>query len=85
MRIVSIIKSNNQVALHLKQEERVIDELYLTISQDFDRLLIIAIDKLLTKNRINRLSLKTMNIQGKLRPEAISSMIIQAVKVALEV
>ena len=85
MRIVLIIKSNNQVALHLKQEERVIDELYLTISQDFDRLLIIAIDKLLTKNRINRLSLKTMNIQGKLRPEAVSSMILQTVGAALEV
>jgi hypothetical protein len=58
---------------------------YLTISQDFDNMLITAIDRLLKANRIDRLSLKGLKMPGKMRPEAVSMMILKAVDSGLGV
>lgn len=57
----------------------------LTISQDLDNMLIIAIDNLLSRNIIDRLSVKSVEIQGKMQDTAISSMIIRTVRNALQI
>jgi len=57
----------------------VLDELHLTISRNLDTLLIGSIDNLVTKNKIDRLSLKTMKILGNMRPGAVFSMIVKTI------
>lgn len=85
MKLVYNIKNTDTAVLQLKNGRRTLDELHLTVSQGFDSMLITAIDKLLIRNRIDRLSLKSLEIQGEIRPEAVSSMIIRALKSAIEV
>ncbi len=51
----------------------------LTIGQDFDILLIRVLDKIFRRNRIERLSLKTVEIGGKMAPGALSGMILRSV------
>ena len=85
MKLICNIKNSENVILQLKKSKDVIDELNLTVDQDLDTLLIIAIDKLLIRNTINRLSLKVLIIQGKIRPEAVSSMMLKILKIAFEI
>ena len=85
MRFILIAKNNNIFELQLKAGNKVLGNDYLTPSQDFDTMLIVAIDRLLTKNKIDRLSLKSFKILGKTRPGAVSSMLIKTVKIALEI
>ena len=85
MKLILIIKNENELIFRLKEGVRVIDEESLTISQNLDNMLITAIDKLAIRNTIERISLKTLKIQGKSRPEATSSMIIKAFRSGLEV
>ena len=84
MKLILIIKNDAGVHIGLKRGGKVIDNESLTIGRDLDNMLIIAIDKLLAKNRIDRLSLETLEIQGKMRAEAVSSMIIRTIKSAIE-
>jgi len=56
----------------------------LTVGQGFDIVLIKALDKLLRKNRMEKLSLKNVKIQGEVRSEAISGMILKTVAEALK-
>ena len=76
MNLILILKNQNKLTIQLKQGDKIIDHKPLTISQGFDTLLISSIDKILVKNKIDRLSLKTFKIQGKLKPETVSSMIL---------
>ena len=84
MKLILVIKNENELTLQLKEGVRVIDEESLTISQNLDNMLIRAIDNIAVRNTIERISLKTLKIQGKSRPEATSSMIIKAVRSGLE-
>jgi len=63
----------------------VIDSEGLTINHRFDTLLIVAIDKLLAKNKIDRLLLKSLKIRGETGDGAVSGMIIKTVKTGLEI
>ena len=83
--LILTLKNNNTAEIKLKNDSKTLSKEDLTQSQDFDIMLITSIDRLLTKNRIDRLSLKSFKILGKMRPEAISSMIIRTVKIALEI
>lgn len=85
MKIVCNINNREIITLQLKKGECVFDELTLTISQGFDTLLITAIDKLLTRNRIDKLSLNTFKISDKIRSETISGMLIKTIKTVLEI
>ena len=78
-------KHKEVIHVRLKRGRVIADELSLTISQDFDTLLIVTIDKLVERNRIDRLRIKSLDIPGKLRPGAVSSLILQTVKIALKV
>lgn len=84
MKIILTIQDRNSLTIELKQGSKVIDLEHLTISQDFDTMLIRAIDKLLARNRIDRLSLKTFEIPREIKPEVVSNMIIKTVKSGLE-
>ncbi len=82
--IILKVKVDN-VEVHLRGGSRTIGREDLTLSQDFDNMLIRAIDRLLKENRIDRLSLKSLKIQGKTRLGASSRMIMGAIKSGLEV
>ena len=84
MKLVLTIKNQNNIEIKLKKGKGVVDHESLTLNQNLDNMLITAIDKLLAKNRIDRLSLETLEIQGKMRPEAVLSMIIRTAKSAIE-
>ena len=48
------------VKTRLRKGGKVVADTHLTISQDFDIMLIMALDKLIRSNRIGRLSLKSV-------------------------
>ena len=64
---------------------KVVDREDLTISPNLDTLLISTIDKILVRNNIDRLSLITLEIQGELRDEAVSDMILRTVVSAFKI
>ena len=81
---LTIVQNRDKISIHLKKGGAVVDEELLTISQEFDTLLIGAIDKLLERNRMDRLSLKSIEIQGKVELGAVSSMVLKTFKNAIE-
>lgn len=85
MNLTIQLKKDHTLLIQLKQGRKVIDHKNLTISTNLDTLLITAIDKLLAKNKIEGLSLKNAGIKGKLKPRAVSSMIIKTVVNALQI
>lgn len=85
MKLVLTIKDEKNLTIQLKKGDRVIDHEYLTIGQDFDNMLIVAIDKLADRNRIDRLFFKAKEIQGKMRSGAVSEMIFKAFRSGLTI
>jgi hypothetical protein len=85
MKLILTIKKNNTANLKLRAGNKVIGHEGLTLSQDFDNMLITSIDRLLKRNTIDRLSLKSLKIQGKIRLGSTSLMVMAAVKSGLEV
>ena len=83
MEIVFDIKDHKTIIILLKVGKAIIGQESLTVSQEFDSMLIKALDKLVSGNKIDRLSLKTVEIAGKLETAATSAMILSAVKDAL--
>ena len=83
MKLFLDIKDRNNIALQLKDSARLIDEESLTISQGLDTLLIRALDNIISRNRIDRLSLNNLGIMGKIDDHAIWGMILETVKIAL--
>ena len=93
--IVFKIKYQKIIGLILIDSTGIIDKTYLTVGQSFDILLIRTIDKILRKNTIERLSLKSVRgegpvrsrvyveISGKMTSNALSGMILNAVVKAL--
>lgn len=77
------VLNSSTVLVQLQEGRRAIDEDNLTISQGFDSMLISALDKLLHRNRIGRLSLKSVEIRGKVEPGRLSGMILTSVASAL--
>lgn len=85
MKLVFNVENKNSLMIHLKHGSKPINETYLTPGQDFDILLIKTLDKIISENKIDRLSLKSVEISGKMSPEAVSSMILQTVAKALAI
>jgi len=85
MKLIIYQKNEKILDLQLKKGTKLLGQEYLTIGQNLDNMLIRTIDKLAVKTRISRLSLKNVQIQGKMRPEAVSTMVIKTVGEALEV
>ena len=85
IKVVFNVKKPDLISIELRKGSELIDSEDLTISQGFDTLLISVLDKLLSRNNIDRLSLKSLEIQGDLREEAVSAMILKTAKSALGV
>ena len=73
------IKNQEILEIQLTKGKLNIDKTHLTISQGFDTMLIRTLDKIFRKNRIDRLSLKSVEIRGEMAPNALSGMILQTV------
>ncbi len=82
MRIFCII-GKDKLKINMLDGNKILYEETLTIGQGFDIVLIRALDKILNKNKIERLSLKSVEISGKVEPNALSGMIIKSVTKAL--
>ena len=79
MRLLFNIKNQEILEIQLTKGKLNIDKTHLTISQGFDTMLIRTLDKIFRKNRIDRLSLKSVEIRGEMAPNALSGMILQTV------
>ena len=84
IKVIFDIKNSSSVSVTLKEKGNIIGCQVLTIDHGFDTLLIRSIDKLLSSNNIDRLSLKALEIQGKLRSESVSCMILKTVIAGLK-
>lgn len=73
----------DKVTLRLMAGPKLIDETTLTLSQGFDTLLITALDKLLRRNKLKKLSLNKAYILGKVKQEAVSWRVIAVFAEAL--
>ncbi len=85
MKLILSIQNQDNLTVQLKRGNKHLDREDLTISRNLDTLLIRAIDKILSRNKIGRLSLKSLEIPAKLKDEAISNMILKTIKVGLGV
>lgn len=95
MRLLFKIKNQKLVGMQLVKDGHLLDNTNLTITHDFDILLIKSVDKLFHKYKIDRLSLKNVRgegplrsgvyveIRGKMRSETVSNMILRTVAKAL--
>ena len=79
MRLLFNVKNQEILEIQLTKGKLNIDKTHLTISQGFDTMLIRTLDKIFRKNRIDRLSLKSVEIRGEMAPNALSGMILQTV------
>lgn len=85
MRLLFNIKNQRVVEIQLIKGKKVINKTYLTMGQSFDILLIRSLDKFFNKNKIDRLSLKSVETSGEMRSGAMSSMILKTVVKALTI
>lgn len=83
MRLLFNVKNRENVEIKLIKNKRLIDKTNLTVGQDFDTVLIRELDKILHKNIIEKLSLKSVQISGEMTVGALSSMILKATTEAL--
>lgn len=83
IKLILELKEPDSLAIDVRNGGLSVGRESLTLSQGLDILLIETIDKILASNRIDRLSLKSLEIRGKLRPGVMSSMVIETVRSAL--
>ena len=83
MKLVLNVKESGALNIELKNGAKIVDRELLTIAPGFDSILIGSIDKLLSRNRIERLSLKKVEIAGEIDEKSVSGMIIRTVAQAL--
>lgn len=84
MRLLFKIKNQEILEIQLKKGSRIIDKTHLTAGQYFDIVLIRTLDKIICKHKINKLSLKSVKISGKIAPNAMFGMILQTTTRALK-
>ena len=70
--------------LVLIKNGQVIDRSEVSITAHLDSVLIKTLDKLLQRNRIKPLSLKTLDLSGKMRQNGLSESVFRAIKTALD-
>lgn len=75
----------NSIDIELRRGAVLLDRQTLTKDRNLDTLLIKVLDNILFRNKIERLSLKSVEIRGNIRDEAVSGMILKTIKKALEI
>lgn len=81
--VLHIALQGSNLKLSLHTGKRVIDELILPIDRNLDTQLITGLDKLFRRNRLDRLSLKAVEIGGNIDKNSSSYRIILAFKKGL--
>lgn len=82
-RLIIKVKYQKILRIIVQEKNKVIDDTHLTVGQGLDIMLIRALDKILCKNKIEKLSFKNVEISGKIEPNALSGMMLQTVAKAL--
>lgn len=85
MRLLFNTKNQEFVEVKLFKNKHLLGKANLTITHDFDILLIKSIDKLLHKYKMDKLSLKSVETSGEMRSGAMSGMILKTVAKALTI
>ena len=83
MRLLFNIENRENIEILLIKNKRSVNRTRLTVGQGFDIILIGALDKILHRNRIEKTSLKSIRISGKMATGAISGMILKTITEAL--
>ena len=83
MRLLFNIENRENIEILLIKNKRSVNKTRLTVGQDFDIVLIGVLDKILHRNRIEKSSLKSVQISGKMTTGAISGMILKTITEAL--
>ena len=79
MRLLFNIENRENIEIMLIKNKRSVSKGHLTAGQDFDIVLIGALDKILHRNRIEKSSLKSVQISGKMTVGGISGMILKTI------
>ncbi len=83
---LKIVKKNKEsVEVQLIANERVLDMLIIPLDFSFDTVLVTSIDKLLKRNRIARVSLSDIVLDGFENESSMSSLIAKTVVEALKI
>ena len=84
-KVIFEISGRDKVKIKILDSDKIIHQETLTTGQDFDILLIKTLDKIISKHKMGRPSLKSVEISGKTVSSAISGMILKSVAKALEI
>lgn len=77
--ICKVAIQNNQLGLRLKEGQKIIDELAFEINQNLSDLLLIKIDALLSKNKLNPENIKKYTLQSDIKENYTTYRIAKAV------
>ena len=82
--IINFTEKKGEVELKLQDGRKLIDSLTFDFEANLDSVLISAVDKICKRNRIERLSLKTIQVLGKVEKSSsaykIAQTFIEAIK-----
>ena len=82
--IINFTEKRGEVELKLQEGKRLIDTLTFEFEANLDSVLIAGVDKILKRNRINPLSLKTIKVSGNVEKSSsaykIARTFIEAIK-----
>ena len=85
MELKIILKNKESVELQLIDEKQVQDMLIMPLDFSFDKVLVTSIDKLLKRNRIKKVSLPRVVLEGFEDESSMSSLIARTVVEALKI
>ena len=82
--IINFTEKRGEVVLELKDGKKLIDSLTFNFEANLDKMLISGVDKILKRNRINPMSLKTIETAGEVdkfsSAHKIAETFIEAIK-----
>ena len=82
--IINFTEKRGEVELKLQDGKKLIDSLTFEFEANLDSVLIVAVDKILKRNRIDTLSLKTVKVSGNIEKSSsaykIAQTFIEAIK-----
>ena len=85
MKLIITKKNKESVEVQLIDNDKVLDMLIMPLDFNFDTVLVTSIDKLLKRNRISRVSLLDIVLDGFEDESSMSSLIAKTVAEALKI
>ena len=84
MELTINLKDSKNIELKLTDSNELVDELIIPIDNSFDTLLVTSIDKIFKKNRIDKSSLKVVNVAPETDNGSVAYRTARAVGEALK-